>query len=150
MAFPRPIRLYACDRARRWLSLELDDELSPLEVAALRAHLADCADCRAFEANVRAIAGELRAAPLVEPAPFELPSRRRRPHRAYLAAGAAAAVAAAVGFGSLVGTLTRSGNPSAPHGSRTAIAATQQPYVEQSLLAMLRHLHPSTGRTVAL
>lgn len=150
MSIPHPVHSPACERARVWASQELDGELSPLERAALRSHLVDCPGCRAFAAAVRTVTGELRSAPCAVPEPLPLPQARAR-RRPYVLASAAAAVAAAVALGSLIGTLTRGGTgAAAPHATRGAIAATQEPYVEQSLLAMLERLHPPTGRTVAV
>ena len=38
-----------CETSREWVSLRLDGELSELEEAMLRRHVAGCADCRTFE-----------------------------------------------------------------------------------------------------
>lgn len=150
MSVSRPFRSPACERARVWVSQELDGELSELELAALRSHLADCPACGAFAVALRAQTGELRAAPQALPEPFRLPQRRPALRPLALAASVAA-VAVAVGVGSLVGSLTRGAEQplrlQAAGGGKTA---TQEPYVEQSLLAMLEHLHPPTGRTVAV
>ena len=54
-----------CARARFWVSLRIDDELSELEDALLDAHLADCADCAAFATGADASTGALRAVSLV-------------------------------------------------------------------------------------
>jgi predicted anti-sigma-YlaC factor YlaD len=56
----------ACARARRWISLRLDGELSELEGALLDAHLAFCVDCRSFADTARATAEALRAGRLPE------------------------------------------------------------------------------------
>ena len=123
-----------CERARAWVSLELDAELSELEHALLAAHLDRCAACAAFAHDVRGLAGALRAAPLELPREVPAPIRRRDASvRVLQALGAAAAVAVAIGLGSLVGTLSSQG-PATP--SAAAIAATQQPYLEQKLLAL--------------
>ena len=147
MALHRPLHP-ACERARAWASQELDDDLSALELAALGAHLAGCPDCDAFARGVRAMTGELRAAPLLVPErAVELP-RRERPGRLVLGS-AAAAVAAAVLVGAFVGSLTRGGAaPAQVRPTAAGIAATQQPYLEQSLLAMLEHLKHPTGKTL--
>jgi predicted anti-sigma-YlaC factor YlaD len=92
-----------CERARNWISLDLDAELSELEGAMLRAHVARCAPCAAYQSEVTALTYRLRLAPL-EPllAPVVLPSRRRSVSRA-LQVGAAAAVAVvATGIGALL------------------------------------------------
>jgi hypothetical protein len=56
----------ACERATQWISLGLDDELSPLEQAALARHLDGCAPCRAISTDARSFTALLRAQPLVE------------------------------------------------------------------------------------
>jgi len=110
-------RTSACDRARQWLSLELDGELSQLEQAALARHLAYCAGCRALGAEVAGFTHLIREAPLLE---LERPvalaaaggTRRRLVRRAAAAAAAAAAVATAV----LGGFALTGSAPSAPGG----------------------------------
>jgi len=68
----------SCERARSWVSLDLDDELSELEAAMLRAHTARCVPCAQFQAEAAAITHKLRLAPLEPlPAPIALPPRRR-------------------------------------------------------------------------
>jgi anti-sigma factor RsiW len=87
-----------CERSREWISLRLDGELSELAEKMLESHLARCAGCRAFESDVTATTGLVRATPLVRlERPLALPRGRRlafaRP------AGAVAATAAAVALG---------------------------------------------------
>lgn len=57
-------RSIVCDRVRGQVSLRLDGELSQLESRMVDAHLARCADCREFEADVADVTTRLRAAPL--------------------------------------------------------------------------------------
>lgn len=140
-----------CERAREWVSLELDGELSELEHALLRAHLERCEPCAAAARHVRAFTAALRAAPLERPVAVPALPRRRRPAVRVLHVGAAAAaVAAAVGLGSLAGSLSSSKPQRASLAA--AIAETQQPYLEQRLLALDRiHAeHGETGTTVAV
>ena len=67
-----------CQRVRAQVSLQLDAELSQLEIRMLEAHLARCSDCREFEADVAEFTAELRAAPLEPLAqPVVIPHRRR-------------------------------------------------------------------------
>jgi hypothetical protein len=94
---PRP---KSCDRARLWVSLALDDELSDFEDRLLEAHLERCPDCREYENGVRAATATLRMEPHVTPAcPVVLP---RKPRRALgpvrVAAPIAAAALAVVAF----------------------------------------------------
>jgi anti-sigma factor RsiW len=95
---------HACDRARAWVSLELDGELSQLERSLLDSHLAGCAACRAFKIDAVGVTAELRAAPLARlDRPITLPSRRRIAVRPLEAA--AAVLAAAIGLGSVAGAV---------------------------------------------
>jgi anti-sigma factor RsiW len=95
-----------CDRARAWVSLKVDGELSELEGLMLGSHLARCETCRAFAADAVGFTTALRTAPL-EPLdrPVSLPIGRRSMRRAAQFGAAAALVAAAVGLGSLFGAI---------------------------------------------
>jgi predicted anti-sigma-YlaC factor YlaD len=67
-----------CERARHWISLRADGELSEFEGVLLAAHLCRCAECRAFRLDVDAMVSALRGAPLERLSrPIELPRRRR-------------------------------------------------------------------------
>ena len=104
------VRSAPCDRARNWVSLRLDGALSELESALLDRHLAGCAECRRFDADVAASTARLRAAPLETPvAQFGLPARSRRGRLVALqgVGTIAAAVAAAL-------TLVSGGSRPAP------------------------------------
>jgi ferric-dicitrate binding protein FerR (iron transport regulator) len=93
-----------CDRARDWISRELDHDLSEIERTLLRRHLGACERCDAFREDVAAITTALRAAPLQAlPRPVELPRARRLAFRPLQAAAGLAV--AAVGVGSLFGML---------------------------------------------
>ncbi len=92
----------ACERAREWSSLRLDDELSVLEEEILERHLAACAACREFDAGVRSATEALRSARLEAPSrrisiPAESARRTVRRRRAGLLAAAALALGALVG-----------------------------------------------------
>ena len=91
-----------CERARQWVSAELDGRLSEFEHALLNGHIRSCAECSAFRASAVGFTEQLRAAPLER---LEQPvsvsySRRRIPFR--LAPAAAALAVAAVGLGSIL------------------------------------------------
>jgi len=97
----RNIRTHACERARTWVSLSLDGELSELERRLLEAHLGRCAACASFATEVECVVRELRSAPL-EPATGTLTSvtwRRRQVAPAVRIAGRIGAVAAAAAAG---------------------------------------------------
>ncbi len=90
-----------CSRARFWVSLRLDDQLSELEGALLDAHLVGCPACRSFADEAASTTGVLRVAPAAEHAPVrvDLPRRTRRP---LVVAFAAAVIAAAAVAGGVV------------------------------------------------
>ena len=69
----------SCDRTRALLSRKLDGALSELELRAVVAHTARCAQCREFEANSRWFTDELRSAPMIPLAePVMVAAARRR------------------------------------------------------------------------
>ena len=119
-----------CERARLWVSLSLDGELSEIERVSLRAHVGRCAACAAFEGDVGALTLELRSAPPVSPAtadvggfatPVALPRRRSTAVRVLQISAAAAAVVLAAGLGSLAGSLSSGGGaPTATTVQRSA------------------------------
>jgi anti-sigma factor RsiW len=95
------IRTHACERARTWVSLSHDGELSELERRLLEAHLDRCTACASFATEIEYVVGELRAAPL-EPTTGTLTSvtwRRRQVTPAIRVAGRIGAVAAAAAAG---------------------------------------------------
>lgn len=87
-----------CERACRWVSLRVDDELSELESVLLDDHLGRCRSCREFAGGVEAVAAALAAAGLERPAPLALsiPRKRRPLHVLRSAAAATLVVASAV------------------------------------------------------
>jgi predicted anti-sigma-YlaC factor YlaD len=85
-----------CDRARAWVSLRLDDEISEFEEALLETHLDRCASCREFEETVRGAVVVLRAQPLEEIEHAVAVSGRRRLGVGRGAVASVAAVVAAV------------------------------------------------------
>src|SRR5436853_1010933 len=104
-----------CARARFWVSLRVDGELSELEGALLDAHLARCADCAEFATGAAVSTSWLRAARLepTEPVAVAVP---RSPRRAVAGLVAAAAIVAAALVAGLVhGT-------GSFHGRTTALA----------------------------
>jgi len=98
-----------CDRAREWVSLRLDSELSELEHALLDAHLARCLACASYAAGVEHVTGAIRSAKAERlRRPIALPLRHRFGFAARtLQAGTATAavLAAAVGLGTLFGAV---------------------------------------------
>jgi len=89
-----------CDRARHWVSLRVDGELSQLESALLDAHLASCRPCGEFVRDVQAQTMLLRTASLQrapEIGQLRRAERRIAPLVASLAAAAALVVAMLLG-----------------------------------------------------
>ena len=104
---PQP---HTCDRAREWVSLRLDDEISELEDALLEAHLHRCGACREYEATVRGAVLALRARPLERMnEPIVVAGRRRPMLRPAAVARVAAVVAAVVGVTTVLSTQAAKG-----------------------------------------
>ncbi len=138
-----PTRAGRCERARQWISLHADGELSEFEQALLAAHLARCADCGAFQLDVSAITGELRAAPLERlRRPIALPPRRRVSLRAMQVAAAAAAVLA-VALGSTIGVF-QSQHSNVHRFAHVRPAFLDSPYWELQLIREGHKRGPST------
>jgi predicted anti-sigma-YlaC factor YlaD len=117
-----------CDRARAWVSLRLDDEISEFEDALLNAHLRRCAACREFESSVRGAVLALRAQPLerVEH-PVVVAGRRRIAVRPAAVARVAAVVAAVVGVSTVVSMQATKGPTShAPTPAPAAVTTDDQ------------------------
>jgi hypothetical protein len=103
MEFSRP---KVCDRARTYVSLRLDNELSEFERVLLDSHLESCGSCRAFSAEVSDITAELRSGELERlERPLVLPSRVHAGFRRIQLGAAAAVVVTIVGAGALVGSV---------------------------------------------
>ena len=94
-----------CDRAREWVSLRLDGELSPLEEELLDRHLEACGDCRVFEGDVRWATDVLRLTPQERPSRrviLPAPARTRVSGRRLTAVAAASSLAVGALVGSFV------------------------------------------------
>jgi hypothetical protein len=107
------VRSAECERARSWVSLSLDGELSELEQVSLRAHVGRCAECAGFERDLGVLTRELRATTL-ERSAVMLPRRRSAAAvRVLQISAVAAAVVLAAGLGSLAGSLGSPGTTTA-------------------------------------
>lgn len=147
-----------CLQARGAVSARLDGPLGELDALRLDAHLGACADCRGYAAEVAAITGLLRAAPLQQPdRPMFAPVvRRRRPVvRAQLAAAAVVLLAVATGSSFALGRAI--GGHSSPTATATGPAemlSLQVDSTRQHLLAMIGRVPPvasmRVGKAVAL
>jgi predicted anti-sigma-YlaC factor YlaD len=136
----------SCERAREWASLRLDGELSDFEQALLDAHLERCAPCADYARNVTAATEALRRAEASRlSVPIALPLRRRALSLRTVSAGAAAAaIVAAVGLGTLIGSL--GGAHPAFQGvgvdnARASVSSElqgEQALIQEPKLAMLR------------
>src|SRR5581483_2799483 len=90
------MRAAHCDRARLWISLQLDGVLSDFETAMRDQHVGRCADCRAFKVDAAEQTVLLREASLERVTiPVELPARPRPLRHALTGLGTVAAAAAA-------------------------------------------------------
>jgi anti-sigma factor RsiW len=95
-----------CEHARAQISARVDGELTELEDAELRRHLAECGSCRAYDAEVSGLSRMLRTAELDAPEfPIFVPRTRRIAPRIQVGA-AAAVVLATVAFAALSGALS--------------------------------------------
>src|SRR6266571_613989 len=84
----------ACTATRERISLALDDGLSELDRAYLRAHLYGCASCRSYRSSVVEATRMLRTDDPEQPAfSIVVPRRRRVPIHALQATAGAAAIA---------------------------------------------------------
>jgi hypothetical protein len=116
-----------CARARFWVSLRVDDELSELEAALLDAHLARCGDCCEFALGAEASAAAIRSASYIRHAPLVL-DLPRAPRRFVAAAGIAAVIAVAAIAGGLVGSATSRGpSSSSPVHAAAVVASFDSP-----------------------
>jgi predicted anti-sigma-YlaC factor YlaD len=110
-----------CERVRSQISLLLDAEVSELDRRLVAAHLARCAECRAFERPVRAFTEQLRESPLELPRePFVIRLRARTRQRVlWRAAELSAAAAVLVATLGVVGDL---GAPNSDDRNRARVA----------------------------
>ena len=123
---------HSCDRARAWVSLRLDGELSELEGFMLESHLARCEACRAFAADTVGFTTALRTAPLEPPraARARCPRGAARAARGAVRCRRRARRRASVGLGSLFGALGSGRahrSPSPPRRSRATTADRAPP-----------------------
>jgi ferric-dicitrate binding protein FerR (iron transport regulator) len=117
-----------CERAREWISLGLDGELSPFEQRLLDSH------CRVFEEDVHAISRRLREAPLERlERPIVLPRRPLFAGRAFQFAVAGAA-AVAVAVGSTFGVMTADRSTRDKFGSKVRPAYLDSPDYELRMI----------------
>lgn len=146
------VRQPACDRARTWLSLRLDGELSEIEGALLDAHLARCEPCRTAAAAAEAVTQAIRAVPLETPALAVSLPRARGSLRAFYGAAAAtlSTVVALTGVGSVGAMHVLGHSAAAPKLDRVSAVASGMSDDLQLLagVRVLRNERPIPGRIV--
>ncbi|MFN8224041.1 MAG: hypothetical protein U0R50_12435 [Gaiellales bacterium] len=122
---------HACERARVWISLELDDELAEVEAGLLARHLTSCETCVAYRGQVAGFTTELRVAPaLAHTSNVVTIGRRSRrlPVRKLVHLSAAAAVIATIG-GTVGHSLAKPETRRVPGPVVTVITVRNQPGV---------------------
>jgi len=145
-----PVPPSDCTGAREAASARLDGELSELEAARLDAHLADCAGCRRYAAEIAELAETLRFASLE---PVTLPlfvARRRRPHVRLQVAAAAVFLAAATGGSFAIGQMLGSEGspPSATVGTTLTLASAATPDILGAPLRLRPLRMPTTSKII--
>jgi predicted anti-sigma-YlaC factor YlaD len=126
---PQP---HSCDRARAWISLRLDEEISELEGALLEAHLRRCSACREFEQSVRGAVLALRARPLERiDHPVIVAGRRRANFRPGAVTKVAAVAAAVVGVTTVLTTQATKGPTSHTPAPTPVAVAPEDTDLEQ-------------------
>jgi len=99
-------RSRTCERARAWISAELDGELSDFESILLRSHLLRCGSCKTFKLDAGAFARTLREASLETMSrPIVVSRRRSIAFRPLRVPGAAALVALTIASGGLFASI---------------------------------------------
>ncbi|HET6695667.1 MAG TPA: zf-HC2 domain-containing protein [Gaiellaceae bacterium] len=111
----------ACERAREWASLRLDDELSVLEEEILERHLDFCEACRRFEEGMRLTTARIRSTPLETPT-RRVPVPARSGVVTQYRKRTALVAAAALAIGALVGSLVERPGQSVPSESPSQVS----------------------------
>jgi anti-sigma factor RsiW len=121
-----------CDRARAWVSLRLDGEISELEEKLLEAHLGRCAACSEFEESVRGTVVALRSRPLERlEHPISVTGRRRVRVRPAAVARVAAVVAAVAGATTVLTTQVARSPATHAQSPTSATVAVEDKDLEQ-------------------
>lgn len=111
----------ACERAREWASLRLDDELSVLEEEILERHLDVCDACRRFEEGMRLSTARIRSTPLETPT-RRVPVPARSGVVTQYRKRTALVAAAALAIGALVGSLVERPGQAVPSESPSQVS----------------------------
>ena len=127
-------RSATCDRARAWVSLRTDGELSEFECALLDAHLTRCDACAAFAADVGSLTLALRAEPLEQLSrPIDIAVRRRPSFRLPMRALASAAA--------VIVTIAGTAHMLGSSGPKQARLSSQTESADMRLLARVQRDH---------
>jgi anti-sigma factor RsiW len=116
-----------CARARFWVSLRVDGELSELEGALLNAHLARCPACAEFAQGATESTAWLRDAQLERPAPIIVPVPRSPRRVAPGLVAAAVVIASALVAGFVHGTGSTHGRISALQPTVSVVSSSETP-----------------------
>jgi predicted anti-sigma-YlaC factor YlaD len=100
------VRSRTCERARAWISVEIDGELSDFESILLRSHLVRCESCKTFKLDGAAFTRRLREASLETMSrPVTISRRRSVAFMAFRVPGAAALAAVMIASGGLLASI---------------------------------------------
>ena len=137
-----------CARARAWISLRLDAQLSEFEDALLGAHLKRCADCGAFAETMSDVTETLRSTLLEQPTfAFEPPRRSTARVHGLRVISAAAAVTVIGGLSGLVALQlsTTSKAPGAPSADLKLISfkERQMDELDGTVRRAIRKIRPN-------
>jgi predicted anti-sigma-YlaC factor YlaD len=147
-----------CRAARVWISSAVDGEATRSELVAMRAHLAECADCRAWAALAESLALQVRTAepavthdlfvPASPETEIETAGRRRRriPLRALLATSG---VAAALVAGIVVASGSNQGSPTTTGSAPVITVASNAAGVVDGEASFLLHATGAVHRPSA-
>ena len=128
LTFPmKPVAGQLCARARFWVSLRVDGELSELEGALLDSHLARCTGCGEFARAATESTGWLRDAQLERPAPITIAAPRARRRAAPGLAAAAVVLASALVAGFVHGTGSSHSRVSALKPTVSVVSSVESP-----------------------
>jgi Putative zinc-finger len=134
----------SCSRTRQWISLGLDGQLSEFERFLMDDHIGRCADCTAFERDLRRLTAGVRSTPLEKvsvPVRIEQPRHPARLGRVGLANVVSVAVTAASVFVAMTFLPERAGVvPSNDEALQIAVASDPMTVNELVLEVRRRNL----------
>lgn len=123
-----------CGRAREWVSLRLDGELSEFERLLLRRHLGRCDECAALAKDLEATTRLLRGQPQWRPSRSLVPGTspvRVAPERRRRMVAVLALVVVSAAIGAAIGGLVGRGSDGGDGRPITTIVELPPPTTEQ-------------------